>query len=1256
MITKRSKKEFAFVVPTLNKLAAQNEEIVQLLIFAATRIEQEIAAKTGRNFTAAIISVERDISGWKHLASLFSDEALKYVSIKVLEEPASPNLAIASHKPAYDLFEFLKAHTFDEVHCLDRHGLAYYPTQAKVLGLYFLNTIFAVHVVGGTIFHLEVEDKLLDDVGALMDDLLERGSIERADVIYVHDRKAWAWYTDKIEAYNAARVYDLAWTQAIHDTPELAPAKTDTPRAIIYYGPLSAAGGLPLFCDAVGRALTRIKSPVEIFFIGSPYAIGGMDAVSYIYLRSAKWDVPVTIKREYSLLDELAFMFDLPGVVISNTVRREGLRSRLVAGSGLQVLQVKQERANQQEQDGQVCAPNPDCIARLLVEKLAAEPLNLPQQLPKLTELWRTACPPLADLEDIVPSPPLLTLPEDGPKVSICVTHYCRPQKLRTALASLKRQTYQNFEVIVIDDGSFDPEVQSELEEIRQEIEPLGWRLLVQENRYLGAARNYGASHATGDYLLFMDDDNVARPNEISTLVAVALRTGAGIVTSFCDVFETESSLERDAPPPMRFTPFGADPALGAFSNCYGDANALYSRAVFDKLGGFTEDYGITHEDWELFCRASLDGVKMVCVPEPLFWYRVDQSGMFRGQRTQLHKSANLRRHIRPYLEKLPYYQAKLVQLAQGLTTELPATTVSPSTRTAGPKELRARQEWLPYARVAIIMRTKDRPRLLRRAVRSVLDQTFKDWLLVIVNDGGSPEGVELVVDEVADEISGRVILLHHPVSLGMQTASNAGISSCDSDFVIIHDDDDTWQPTFLARTVSHLDEHNWKPSLGGVVTWSQLIVEELCEDGEIKTHNQFIFNDKLYNTSLVDLAVENAFPPISFLFRRAALETVGPFKEQYFVLGDWEFHLRLLQKYDIDVITEPLANYHHRSQTTMGSYGNSVHVNVKLHRSTRIHMINSAVREELSGNNGLTLAQLLALGDLKKTAIEEQGREFQRLHDYIWTVEQRINHIASQVHPSVNANYRQRNLARNGDFRLWPGPGVPLRGPEGKYAFSETCPGFVICYDGRRVSYRVERRKWTADGQRLSFGKTYLHLENDGQTQAGTWFILECIIPSVLLLSSHNICVSGLARMQGAQNWIFVGGRYNLGDGRELTWPDQMVLLSNDFEQWTCSISCPSVEKMELSRGHHARILLKLPPDQPFEFDLTNFQVELGTKPTEFEYNEAFSFRERLYMFWNKTKARAKKAQENPVTTDRGLSTEIATYDGGVSRYVKSG
>jgi glycosyltransferase involved in cell wall biosynthesis len=1212
-----------FVVPSLSEQAAQQEDVVQLLLFAATRLSQAMREQPVHRITATILSVEPDTGGWRHLSSLFSATVRERLSVAVLSEPAIPNLAIASHKPAYHLFEYLKSDAFTEVHSLDRNGLLYYPTQAKQLGLYFLDTVFAVHVVGGTIFRREAEDALLEQVGDLMDDLLERGSLERADVIYVHDRKAWAWYANKLATHPHARIYDLAWPINRLPVASLRPTPAGRPAAILYFGALSADGGLPLFCSAIDRLLPQLAQPVQLYFVGSAQAIGGMDAVSYLQLRSAKWGVPVTIKRELTIAEEVALLNEVQGIVVCNTLRREGLRARLVSGCGLSVIQVTDQPASESTPEStlqqSVCAANPNQLAALLKRQLAGEPLK--SQL----------------LAEIAPSPPLAIVNTDGPKVSVCITHFRRPQKLRLALASLKAQSYQNFEVLVIDDGSPEPEVQRELAKISAEIEPLGWRLLVQPNRYLGAARNYGASQATGDYLLFMDDDNVAKPDEISTLVAVALRTGSDLVTCFFDAFESEQTVTENQPPPLRLTPFGSDSTLGILSNCFGDANALYARPLFERLGGFTEDYGITHEDWEFFCRAALEGAKLVCVPEPLFWYRLDPGGMYRGQNTQLHKNANLRRHIRPYLAKLPYDQAKLVQLVQGLTAELPVVTVGPETRVAAPRRLQHNGMRLPYARVAVIMRTKDRPRLLRRAVRSVLDQTFGDWLLVIVNDGGAPESVELVVDEVIDELNGRVLLLHHPTSLGMQSAANAGISQCDSDFIIIHDDDDSWQPTFLARTVSHLDENGWRPQLGGVITWSTVIVEEIGTDGEVRPQRQFLFNDQLHTLSLLELAVENRFPPISFLFHRAAFEVVGPFQEQYSVLGDWEFHLRLVRHYTVDVVPEPLANYHHRTQTTTGVYGNSVHAQTALHQAKRIELHNHAVRAELVAGKGVSMAQLLALGELRKTItdqqrslIEQQTKEFQRLHDYIWTLEQRVNYVASQTY-TVTATKRGRNLARNGDFRLWPGQGPALQDPNGQYAFAQLCPGFLLCYNGRQVTYRVERRRWLADGQTLPFGKSYLHLEHEANPKSGSWFLLECKLPASAAVASKTLTLSGIARLTGAQSWFMVGGRFDLADGPKIEWPDQALRLGSEFQRWSCTLTCPAVQEGEFTRGYEARILVKLPADQPFDFDLTDFQVEFGTAPTPFEYNAMLSWREQFALLWGKLKSYASLARSWP-------------------------
>jgi glycosyltransferase involved in cell wall biosynthesis len=221
---------------------------------------------------------------------------------------------------------------------------------------------------------------------------------------------------------------------------------------------------------------------------------------------------------------------------------------------------------------------------------------------------------------------------------------------------------------------------------------------------------------------------------------------------------------------------------------------------------------------------------------------------------------------------------------------------------------------------VAVITRTKDRPLFLERAAQSVLGQHFSDFVWVIVNDGGNPEAIGALVERHRAEIGDRVRVIHHPRSLGMQTAANAAISESSSMYVVIHDDDDTWDPRFLERTTAHLEN----TGAMGVVTASDLIIEQL--DGqEITRLEKSRFHPEMRTISIYKMCWENKFPPIAFLFRRQVFKEIGYFDQALRGYGDWDFHLRFLEHYDIDYLpSEVLAFYHRRPEAT-GEQRNSV-------------------------------------------------------------------------------------------------------------------------------------------------------------------------------------------------------------------------------------------------------------------------------------------------------------------------------------------
>ncbi len=292
----------------------------------------------------------------------------------------------------------------------------------------------------------------------------------------------------------------------------------------------------------------------------------------------------------------------------------------------------------------------------------------------------------------------------------------------------------------------------------------------------------------------------------------------------------------------------------------------------------------------------------------------------------------------------------------------------------------------MTISRVAVITRTKNRTALLGRAIESVLGQSFRDWQHVIVNDGGDPLAVDDVVGRYQELYAGRLRVIHNPDSLGMEAASNVGVSNSESAFIVIHDDDDTWHPDFLLRCVAYLEAPPpvLDTPVAGVVTWSNRIIESF--DGvEARTLKVEPLNTWMKEISLYRLAANNPFPPISFLFARSALEQLGGFREDLPVLGDWHFHLRFSAQYEIGLIPELLANYHYREAITSGIYGNTVTAGEATHQRYDLLLRNDWLRADLqSGRLGLGfLVNFVASVELMNRNVERLFGTVQRLKSF---------------------------------------------------------------------------------------------------------------------------------------------------------------------------------------------------------------------------------------------------------------------------------
>ncbi|MCR2816164.1 glycosyltransferase family 2 protein [Microbacterium jiangjiandongii] len=224
--------------------------------------------------------------------------------------------------------------------------------------------------------------------------------------------------------------------------------------------------------------------------------------------------------------------------------------------------------------------------------------------------------------------------------------------------------------------------------------------------------------------------------------------------------------------------------------------------------------------------------------------------------------------------------------------------------------------------RVGIVVRTKNRPWFLRRTLADIASQTFTDTVVTIVNDGGAPAPVDAVVAEAAGPLRARLSVIHNDVATGRSAAANAGVRATQTEFIVLHDDDDLWHPEFLSRTVAHLDGRGEEI---GVVAETE-IVYEAERDGGFAEVGRAPFWPGMTEITYADLLQVNRAVPIAYLYRRRLHDDVGFYREDLHAAEDWEFNLRAALRHRIGYLPgEPLAYWMQRKGVT-GELGNSMY------------------------------------------------------------------------------------------------------------------------------------------------------------------------------------------------------------------------------------------------------------------------------------------------------------------------------------------
>ncbi len=170
---------------------------------------------------------------------------------------------------------------------------------------------------------------------------------------------------------------------------------------------------------------------------------------------------------------------------------------------------------------------------------------------------------------------------------------------------------------------------------------------------------------------------------------------------------------------------------------------------------------------------------------------------------------------------------------------------------------------------VSIVLRTRDRPILLARALCGILGQAHEDWRLILVN-AGAPGPVEALAETYVTAFGARLTLLHAPDADPDQAAALGLARAGAAEWVALHDDDDAWHPDFLRAGLAGAAADHVAVACHG---WR---VEERMEaDGVIEERREPGFSDP-YPLELARLLGGPGVPPICLLMRGPVLDRLG--------------------------------------------------------------------------------------------------------------------------------------------------------------------------------------------------------------------------------------------------------------------------------------------------------------------------------------------------------------------------------------------
>lgn len=244
---------------------------------------------------------------------------------------------------------------------------------------------------------------------------------------------------------------------------------------------------------------------------------------------------------------------------------------------------------------------------------------------------------------------------------------------------------------------------------------------------------------------------------------------------------------------------------------------------------------------------------------------------------------------------------------------------------------------------VSVILPTYNRATLLPRAIKSVLNQTYKNFELIIVDDD-STDNTKKIVNDFKDK---RIKYILHKENKGGAASRNMGIKQAKGEYIAFQDSDDEWLPKKIEK---HIETFKSLSIKYGVVYADCWVIE-----GSKKYLISSKFDQK---SGLIKKDIlRGNFVTIQTVVRKSCFSTMSLFDEKLPRFQDWELWIRISKKYLFKYINEPLAIVYHQSE---GSISNDMDALIKSYE-----MILKKHKEDIKKEQDLLREYYFTIGNM---------------------------------------------------------------------------------------------------------------------------------------------------------------------------------------------------------------------------------------------------------------------------------------------------